>query len=55
MIYCRQAHTKVVASQSNANPDKKNKQKIFLQKIFYISTLISYNIATLVNHNKTVT
>ena len=48
MIYCRQAHIKIVASQSNANPDKKNVS-------YYISTLICYVITTLVTHNKTVT
>ena len=46
MIYCRQAHIKIVASQSNANPDKKNVS-------YYISTLICYVITTLVTHNKT--
>ena len=30
MMYCRQAHIKIVASQSNKNPDKQRKHKIFL-------------------------
>ena len=29
MCYCGQAHIKILASQSNTNPDK-NKHKIFL-------------------------
>ena len=51
MIYCRQALIKIVASQSNTNPDKKTNTKYS----YYISLLIRYNITNLVTHNKTVT
>ena len=51
MTYCGQVHIETLASQSNTNPVKKTDTKF----PYYISKLISYNITTLVIHNKTVT
>ena len=36
IIYCRQAHIKLLASQSNTNPDKKTNSKYS----YYISVII---------------
>ena len=44
MVYYRQAHNGIVASQLNTNPDKKST----IKKSYYISTLIQCNVTTVV-------
>ena len=44
MVYYRQVHNGIVASQLNTNPDKKST----IKKSYYISTLIQCNVTTVV-------